>query len=154
MFIKDHSQILKGAAQNIVYFHSINVNIDEQNHPPSLLKQYRGQQLVVAALVPPLSELLTACKVTISHNSHSSHRSDWSRVITKCCAGGAANTALPHSSTCTIARWLVQSVCNMCCIYTLSHQVLSLSASSAPTQVSPHHHNNSLHTYQSYHSSS
>ena len=69
MFIKDHSQILKGAAQNIVYFHNIDVNIDEQNHPPSL-KQYRGQQLVVAALVPPLSELLTACKVTISHNSH------------------------------------------------------------------------------------
>ena len=71
---------LKGVTQNIVYFHSINVKIDEPNHPPSTLPQTISRSAAgVTALVNPPSGLLTVTLfvkaqqltiVTISHNSH------------------------------------------------------------------------------------
>ena len=149
---------LKGVTQNIVYFHSNDVKIDERNHPPihhpPSLQLYRGQQLVVTALLNPPSELLTVTLlvqaqqltiVTISHNSQ------WSCVITKCCAGlqtlHCSTQLHMHDSTVSSTRCVI-----MLYLHTVTPGPLSLSlsgssfspVSSAPTLVSPHHHNISL----------
>ena len=144
---------LKGVTQNIVYFHSIDVKIEEPNHPPSppSLKLYRGQQLAVTALLTPPSELLTVTLlvkaqqltiVTLSHNSHQSC------VITKCCAGlqtlHCSTQLHMHDSTVSSTRCVI-----MLYLHTVTPGPHSLSlsgsssspVSSAPTLVSPHHHN-------------